>query len=405
MAESGRTLAPVALAEIELERGLEPLVGVGDAVAVEALVRRGGEPVGWIRVPVTEGGCSVAEIRAALGGLTLPPRRIAAPAPPLRVTVAVCTRDRPEELASCLDALERVDYHSFEILVVDNAPSSEATRQLVERRAGRVRYVREPRPGLDWARNRAIVEAGGEIIAFTDDDVTVDPAWIRALVAAFGTDETVAAVTGLVIPAELETEAQVLFERYRSFARGFTPRRVAPRPHEPLALRYGAAGDYGTGANMAFRSSLFRRVGAFDPALDVGTPTRGGGDLEIFFRVLKHGHVLVYEPRAIVRHRHRRSMEALRSQIEDHGVSFSSYIVRSALSYPDERLAFARLACWWWMKTAFRMLWPKSSPAWPLRRLGAVELRGCIVGLTRYPIANRAGTRLGPSPLQPETQA
>jgi GT2 family glycosyltransferase len=289
--------------------------------------------------------------------------------------------------------------------VVDNAPSSEATRVLVEDRGSRVRYVREARPGLDWARNRAIAEATGEVIAFTDDDVEVDPGWIRALAAAFGTDETVAAVTGLVLPAELETHAQVLFERYRSFGRGFAPRRVAPGTGGPLAHRYGAAGDYGTGANMAFRRSLFGRIGPFDPALDVGTPTRGGGDLEMFFRVLKEGHALVYEPRAIVRHRHRQSMEALRRQIADHGVSFSAYLVRSAMAYPDERLGFVRLACWWYAKTAFRVLWPKASPAWALRRLGLAELRGCFVGLTRYQTAKRAAARLTALPLQPETHA
>ena len=155
---------------------------------------------------------------------------------------------------------------------------------------------------------------------------------------------------------------------------------------------------------MAFRRSLFTRIGAFDPALDVGTPTRGGGDLDMFFRVLKEGHVLVYEPRAIVRHRHRRSMEGLRSQIADHGVSFSAYIVRNALRYPDERLAFARLAGWWWAKTAFRTLWPKASPAGALRRLGLAELRGCIVGLTRYPVAKRVATRLAALPLRSETR-
>ena len=133
------------------------------------------------------------------------------------MTVAICTRDRTEDLAICLDSLDRVDYEDFEIVVVDNAPASDATRLLVERRGGRVRYVREPRPGLDWARNRAIAEATGDVVAFADDDVTVDPGWLRALAAAFGTDEAVAAVTGLVLPAELQTEAQVLFERYRSF--------------------------------------------------------------------------------------------------------------------------------------------------------------------------------------------
>lgn len=397
-------LAPVALTEIEIERPIEPLERLGGAIAVEALVRRNGDPVGWVRLPVADGRCSPAEIRAALDRLVLPPPRTILPAPGLKVTVAVCTRDRPEDLAACLDSLERSDYGSFETLVVDNAPSSEATRLLVERRAGRVRYVREPRPGLDWARNRAITEAGGDIIAFTDDDVTVDPGWISALVVPFATDGTVAAVTGLVLPAELETEAQVLFERYRSFGRGFVRRRVAPGGG-PLAHRYGAAGDYGTGANMAFRRSLFGRIGAFDPALDVGTPTRGGGDLDMFFRVLKDGQVLVYEPRAIVRHRHRRSMEALRSQIADHGVSFSSYIVRSALTYPDERLAFARLACWWWAKTAFRVLWPKTTPAGPLRRLGLTELLGCLVGLGRYPVAKRTAARLASLPLESESRA
>jgi hypothetical protein len=125
----------------------------------------------------------------------------------------------------------------------------------------------------------------------------------------------------------------------------------------------------------------------------------------MFFRVLKEGHVLVYEPRAMVRHRHRRSMEALRSQIADHGVSFSSYIVRSALTYPDERLAFARLACWWWAKTAFRALWPKTAPASALRRLGLAELRGCLVGLGRYPAAKRTAARLAALPVESETRA
>ena len=92
----------------------------------------------------------------------------------------------------------------------------------------RARYVREARPGLDWARNRAIAEAAGEMIAFTDDDVEVDPGWIRALVAAFAArSRRVAAVTGLVVPAELDTEAQVLFERYRGFGRGFAAGAIA----------------------------------------------------------------------------------------------------------------------------------------------------------------------------------
>jgi hypothetical protein len=125
----------------------------------------------------------------------------------------------------------------------------------------------------------------------------------------------------------------------------------------------------------------------------------------MFFRVLKEGHALVYEPRAIVRHRHRHSLEGLRRQIADHGVSFSSYVVRGALTYPDERLGFARLACWWWGKLAFRALWPRSGPVWALRRLALAELGGCLAGLGRYPLAKRAAARLVRFAPQSETRA
>ena len=382
-------LAPVRLVELELDRPPQALGGLEGFVAVEALVRRRGAPVAWVRLPVVNGTCSARTVAAALAALenrpAAPPSEPAPASAWPSVTVAVCTRDRTEDLARCLDSLARLEHPAHEVLVVDNAPATDDTRMLVERRGGAVRYVREPRPGLDWARNRAIAEATGEVLAFTDDDALVDPCWVRALAGAFAGDPSVAVVTGLVLPAELDTEAQVLFERYRSFGRGFQRRRVSATDRiGPVAARYGLAGDYGTGANMAFRRELFDRIGPFDPALDVGTPARGGGDLEMFFRLLKEGHALVYEPSAIVRHRHRRTWAELRRQIADHGISFSAYMVRSGLAYREERLAFVRLACWWYAKTAFRVLLPKAAPAGPLRSLGLAELRGCVTGLGRY---------------------
>ncbi len=387
------------LLELEADREPPELGGLAGFVAVEALVRRRGAPVGWVRLPVVDGTCSVQAIGAALARFRDDPAAAAvAPAPHApwpSVTVAVCTRDRSEDLSRCLDSLAGLEHQAHEVLVVDNAPATDDTRILVERRGGTVRYVREPRPGLDWARNRAIAEATGDIVAFTDDDVVVDPCWVHAIAAVFRADPSVAAVTGLVLPAELDTDAQVLFERYRGFGRGFQRRRVAPRRDEwPLAARYGLAGDYGTGANMAFRREVFERIGPFDPALDVGTPARGGGDLEMFFRLLKEGHALVYEPAAIVRHRHRRSWAELRRQIADHGISFSAYLVRSGLAYPEERLALVRLAGWWYAKTAFRVLLPKAAPASALRSLGLAELRGCITGLGRYRASQRAAARV-----------
>ena len=154
---------------------------------------------------------------------------------------------------------------------------------------------------------------------------------------------------------------------------------------ESAARLHGGAGKFGAGANMAFRRSVFDSIGPFDPALDVGTATNGGGDLEMFFRVLKEGHTLVYEPAAIVRHRHRRTYEELRVQLANNGVGFYAYLVRSATAYPEDRFAFARLGAWWFWWWSLRRLVasvfrPKRFP----RDLILAELRGSLEGLRRY---------------------
>ena len=133
------------------------------------------------------------------------------------------------------------------------------------------------------------------IIAFTDDDVSVDAGWVEAIGRLFAGEPDVDAVTGLVVPDETDVEAQRLFEEYGGFSRGFDRRyeRVDTVSCERAARRHGGAGRFGTGANMAFRRRVFERIGLFDPALDVGTPTNGGGDLEMFFRVLKEGGTTV----------------------------------------------------------------------------------------------------------------
>lgn len=320
------------------------------------------------------------------------PSTAEAPGGRLSVTVAVCTRDRPEDLARCLDALAELRYPAVELLVVDNAPATRDAEAIVAARPG-IRYVLEPTAGLGWARNRALAEAAGEILAFTDDDVVVDPGWVEALAAEFEDDPAVGAVTGLVLPLELDTPAQRLFEDYRSFGRGAERMRARVVPGSgSVAARYGLTGSFGAGASMAFRRGALEDLGGFDPCLGPGTLCRGGDDLDMFFRVLKAGHALVYQPAAVVRHRHRRPMYALLSQIRDHGTSFSSYVVRSAAAYPDERWPLIRLWLWWLAKLGYRVLVPRGAPAGTMRRLALVELDGLLRGLGRYRRARAALT-------------
>jgi GT2 family glycosyltransferase len=402
---------PTFICDYELSAPFEErsdLQRFGDA---RVLLRLHGRPLGHTRVPVVNGRVDVESLdrqivrdyslrfaslfaERAIATAVLPtelnPERLLdvrsnSRAPTPTVTVAVCTRDRPDALAQCLSALRHLDYRNLDIVVVDNAPTTEATASLVRDRFPGVRYIREPRPGLDWARNRAILECRGEILAFTDDDVIVDSGWVTALAAVFAASPDVMAVTGLVVPYELETDAQQIFEDYGGFGRGYTRRWYRAPRDGPASLVHGGSGKFGTGANMAFRRQVFDVIGGFDPALDVGTPANGGGDLDMFFRVLKDGHTLVYEPAAIVRHRHRRSRSELQSQIANNGVGFFAYLVRTAKVFRDERIAVLRLGAWWlWWWNIRRLLRSYVRTEHVPRSLIRAELKGSIIGLDRY---------------------
>ncbi len=282
-----------------------------------ASARRSAALASQLRQPVR-----ATAVRAELAAAQLRlPRREPSVWPP--VSVVVCTKDRTASLATCLTSLGQLDYPDFEVVVVDNASTTDATRRLTSKFP--VRYVREDRPGLDWARNRGIAETKHDIIAFTDDDVKVDSGWLRGVARGFS-DPDVMLVTGLIAPAELATPAQVTFEfAYGGMGKSFAERRWDPQLLNAQELL--GAHELGAGANMAFRRAVFDKVGPFDTALDVGTPSHGAGDLDMFYRVLASGSVACYQPDALVWHRHRSDLTGLRRQLRDNGRSFGAYLL------------------------------------------------------------------------------
>jgi O-antigen biosynthesis protein len=416
----GSVFRPIKVIDIHLDRPLVTLSGLERYQSVRALVRLHGAPLGYVRLPVVRGRCLAGaqrdaiverlagaavfhivedELAVGLSAASAPraPTSIKASHPERirrlpSVTVAVCTRDHVASLEGCLESIAQLIYPELEVVVVDNAPTSDAAQTLIAARWPQMRYVVEERPGLNWARNRAIREARGEIVAFTDDDTVVDQHWVEAIGRVFSQRDDVSAVTGLVIPLELETRAQMLFEIYGGFGRGFKPVWYT---FGPTSREHVGAGRFGTGANMAFKKNVVDELGGFDQALDVGTVTNGGGDIEMFFRVLQEGYTLVYEPAAIVRHRHRRSFDALRIQLTNHGVGFYSYVVRSMLAYPGQRRRFVNFAGWWLVHWILRRLaLSVARPGRFPRELVLAELRGGLIGLTRYPKARREAKRL-----------
>jgi glycosyltransferase involved in cell wall biosynthesis len=229
-------------------------------------------------------------------------------------SVVICTRDRPDELRRCLDSLPQQTQRPREVIVVDNASIDTRTRDVAQA-AGAV-YVREDRPGLDIARNTGARRATSPIVAYTDDDVLLHPAWLERLVAEFDAPD-VAAVTGLVLPAELATDAQRHFETHWSFGRGYLRRDFDAQRFAAHQGGVFPAWEIGAGASMAFRRQVFERVGYFDERLDVGQ-AGCSGDSEFWYRLLAAGMTCRYEPRSVAFHFHRRTLDGLAQQIHQY---------------------------------------------------------------------------------------
>ena len=256
---------------------------------------------------------TVIALTAPLRLLDQQARREADGGPP--VTLAICTRDRPQALERCLRSIAAARPAPDEVIVVDNAPGTAATRAIVARFPG-CRCVPEPRPGLSAARNAAVREASGELLAFVDDDVVVHPRWLGALRRGFE-DDDVMAVMGLVLPAELATEAQAAFESIGGLALGSERARFDQRFVRATVARGIPVWKLGAGANMAVRRCAFELVGDFDARLGAGA-AGCSEDSEFWYRLLAEGWACRYEPDSVVFHHHRREAAALARQIHEY---------------------------------------------------------------------------------------
>lgn len=311
-------------------------------------------------------------------------RQLEAQAPRFSTAVIICTRNRPDDLRSCLASIANLDPGPDEVIVVDNAPEDGGSRLAVDdaRALGiDVLYVPEPRPGLSVARNAGIRASRAEIIAFTDDDVAVHPRWLHRLQAAFIGPE-VMATTGLVLPSELETEAQQLFQwnhggyewsyRAQTFDHGFLER---------TRMRGTPVWHIGAGASMAFRREAFNLVGGFDERLGAGA-SGCSEDSEIWHRLLVAGYACQYEPSAVVFHTHRRSMDGVERQLHDY---MRGHVMALFTQYEIDRHPGNLLRAGYWL--------PRYYGGWLLRRalgrgggpslLGA-QVRGFTAGFGHY---------------------
>ncbi len=251
----------------------------------------------------------------------------------VKMTAAICTRGRTAQVGRALKSLLESSARPAEILIVDNAPNDDSTRRLVGRFAD-ARYVLEPTPGLDYARNRALAEAQHPIVGFLDDDAVADSGWGSAIAKVFEGDAKVGACTGRVEALSLETPAQRLFEANGGYSRGAEPIRLPleanRRLHGLKAPLIAWAVSIGNGCGLAVRRDLVLTLGGFDEALDCGDALPGGGDLDMLWRMIDAGYQVAYEPAALAWHEHRREMEELTIQLAGHQRALVAFLTKTA---------------------------------------------------------------------------
>lgn len=380
---------PTIIREVHLEELEQGLTNLGEYEQAFIVFRFQGAVIGQTWLSVKDGCISADVLRTSLPAMAwLIWQRLMAPDPaptePLpTASVVVCTRDRTADLERCLPSLQALADQGYEVLVVDNCPSDDSTAHLVSCYPA-ISYLYEARPGLDVARNRGLQATSGEIIAFTDDDAIVDPEWLAALLRNFD-DPMVAIVTGITLPLELESRAQLWFEWTNGFGRGFERKTFDLATMEPLA-----AGQVGAGVNMAIRRSVLDDIGWFDEALDGGTPALSGGDQEFFYRALAYGYRIVYEPQALVWHRHRHEWDSLHRNLYGYGVGLLAWWTRAFLEEKEWQLL--KIApSWFWQYHIHNLVYallqrPKHIPL----DLAWAEFWGALKG----PLAYRHSRRL-----------
>jgi cellulose synthase/poly-beta-1,6-N-acetylglucosamine synthase-like glycosyltransferase len=287
--------------------------------------------------------------------------------------------------------MTEIDYPDYEVIVVDNRRGKVAPVDVPG-----ARVVREPQPGASAARNRGIQVATGEIITFTDDDVVASRNWLRAIAERFANEPDADAVTGLMVPLELETDAQILFEQSGSGPdRAYKPLSFQRSSHFQVVRRAedGAeqagslykTGEFGLGSNMSIRASVVRELGGFDDALGPGTPAPAGEDLAVLINLLSAGYRIAYEPSAIIQHCHRATVPELEQQLHAYGIGFTAMLTSIIVRNPRHLIGLASVLPGWLRSTrnhstAKDLYRPVEYPP----SLARAELRGMLLGPLAY---------------------
>ncbi len=283
------------------------------------------------------------------------------------ITVAIPTVDRPAELTRCLDGLFKGTILPAEVLII-NQGDYHVVEPVIKRfqllHSTPIIHCSQPPKGLSAARNLATNQAHCHIIAFTDDDCVPDPDWLahieKVLISAPAADGVTGSIQplGTSCPGEFPVSIRISKKRM-TFQRRALPWHV------------------GSGGNFAIRRKKLLVVGGFDERLGAGSPGKAAEDTDLFYRLLRAGTVIQYEPELVIYHERQDATRLIRSFWNySYGIgAFMAKHVRKGDLY-----AVYMLGVW-----LFWLVWRTASSMVRRNRIYAGEglqsLRGCGHGL------------------------
>jgi GT2 family glycosyltransferase len=214
-----------------------------------------------------------------------------------KVSVVICAYNAASTLEDCLSSLDCLTYPNFEVVIVNDG-SKDATGDIARRHPS-MRLIEVPNGGLSRARNLGLAEATGDIVAYTDADVRVEPDWLTYLVQPFLTRGVVACGGPNVVPADDPWLA----------------RAVALSPGGPTHVMLDDhIAEHVPGCNFAVRREALLAIGGFNPIY-----LRAGDDVDVCWRLQARGWKIGFSPSALVWHHHRPSIKAFWRQQVGYG--------------------------------------------------------------------------------------
>jgi len=279
------------------------------------------------------------------------------------ISIIICTRNRAASLRRTIEsvrALSTPPATEWELILVDNG-STDDTRAVADVAVAwteiDVKYVFEGNKGLSYARNAGLRQARGEVIAFTDDDMLVEPDWLVRIAEQCA-----------------QHPMTVMFFGRTRVSRPEQPRLAIREGDSPVLYRFPCTpNEPGSGNNMIFRTSVLPLVGEFDTTLGAGTKLGSSEDTDFTYRVLRAGGMVRYCPEISAVHDHDRlTQDAVRSLLFAYGRGRGGFLCK----YMVRRDLWATKMCYWEVRSFVKMLFQPGNT-----RRASVHLAGLTTGV------------------------